>query len=75
MRNTDRILTRLERAGGALSEAVQITNEGSPPLANLMTSINIAVADLRRAVIRIQKGEDVDLVTRETGRTIREAFE
>lgn len=75
MNRSDQIITRLERAGGAVSEAVQLANEANPPLANLFASVNIAISDCRRAVVRIQNSDDADQVRRDLERTLREAFE
>lgn len=73
MKNSERILSRLEKAGGAVSEAIQMVKD--PSLANMMTSVNIALSDLRRAVVRLQNGEDAADVRRDLREQLTETFE
>lgn len=62
-RKADRIIIRLERAGGELSEAAQLL-AGTGPHADLIKlgksirNVNIMVADLRAAIVRLQNGDD-----------------
>jgi hypothetical protein len=75
MKNGERVLTRLERAGGALSEAVQLIESQDPALANLIVSVNVSLGDLRRALVRLEGGQDPDDVHRDLQRQLRENVE
>jgi hypothetical protein len=77
MSNIDRVISRLERAGGAVTEAIQIAETISthPPFTNRMVSLNIALGDLRRAGVRLSNGEDPDAVMETLNEHLREAFE
>lgn len=66
--NAERIIRRLERAGGELTECRQLlVREGTSgiPLATAINEVNIRLADLRRAAIRIESGEDPKYVVDE----------
>lgn len=61
-RQVESIIIRLERAGGALSEADKLAYQsgGIPgPLADRIAKVNIAVSDLRRAIVRYEHGEAI----------------
>lgn len=77
MRSIEPIITRLERAGGAVSEAVERAERScvSAPVVNKLVSINIALGDARRALVRLEHGDDPDEVSRDLEQLLREAFE
>lgn len=76
MNKIDRIISKLEHAGGNLSEAAQLVNELTiPHVANLIASVNVSTGDLRRAMVRINNGEDIETVRRELEMQLRENFE
>lgn len=71
------LFVRIERAGGAMSEGVKFAEnapELPPPLVNALVDVNIAIGDARRAAVRIEQGEDADVVTRELREQQRELF-
>jgi hypothetical protein len=77
-RDLNSLLTRLERAGGDLSEAVGYANrapEINPVLANLLVNVNIAIGDIRRAVVRVEHGDDQGETIAELRERQRELFE
>lgn len=68
MNRSERVIVRLERAGGSLSEASQLVAEAGSdtiPLGEAIRNVNIMVSDLRRSLIKIQMGGDIADVTRE----------
>lgn len=68
LRRSDSILIRLERAGGALTEASTLLAQAGAeaiPLNNALRNVNIMVGDLRRAVVRTQNGDDLADITRD----------
>lgn len=69
MRNAERIVVRCERAGGELSEAAMFADRGGAgmvPVRAAIGYVNLMTADLRRAVVRIEQGEPVADVMRQT---------
>lgn len=60
MSNMDRVVSRMERAGGALSEAVDIAEQirTSADYVDAIVKVNVALGDLRRAGVRLANGED-----------------
>jgi hypothetical protein len=71
-RQSEAVITRMERAGGALSEAIE--REPTGPLRNSITTVNMMIGDLRRAAVRIERGESAEEVCHELDRTWAEAF-
>lgn len=57
----DRVVTKIERAGGEISEAVGIAerNPGvDPGLIDRIVKVNVALGDLRAAAVKISLGGD-----------------
>lgn len=66
LRRSDSVIIRLERAGGALTEASSLLAQAGAeaiPLNNALRNVNIMVGDLRRAVVRTQNGDDLEDIT------------
>lgn len=65
LKRSDRIIIRLERAGGSLTEASELlreTDKVAAPLANAVANANIMIGDIRAAVIAIQRGDSMESV-------------
>jgi hypothetical protein len=71
-RQSEAVITRLERAGGALTGAIERQPTGE--LRNAMTTVNVMLGDLRRAAVRIESGESAEEVCHELDRIWAEAF-
>jgi hypothetical protein len=71
-RQSEAVITRLERAGGDLSEAIERSPTG--PMRNSITTVNIMIGDLRRAAVRIENGESAEEVCRELDHMWQETF-
>jgi hypothetical protein len=71
-RQSEAVITRLERAGGELSDAIQRQPTGE--LRNAMTTVNIMIGDLRRAAVSIECGESAEEVCRNLERSWMEEF-
>lgn len=61
----DRVILRIERAGGDISEAVGLAERQpgiSPDLIDRMVKVNVALGDLRSAAVKLSNGEDLESV-------------
>jgi hypothetical protein len=62
-RAIDSTIIRLERAGGNMSEAIE--RVPTSIIRNQMTTVNILIGDLRRAMVRLSNGEAVDQIEKD----------
>jgi hypothetical protein len=68
IKHSERLITRLEHAGSLLSaatEPLQGTGGEFIPLGDAIRRVNIMTADIRRAVVRIEHGEQCAVVLAE----------
>lgn len=74
--NIENVITRLERAGGAMSEASQVAEQvrADPEFVSQMVLVNIALGDLRSAAVKIANGEDPGAVVERLKGQLRENF-
>lgn len=66
IRRSDSVIIRLERAGGNLSEASRLVSQagdGAAELDKAIRAVNILVGDLRRVVVKVQQGEQINIAT------------
>lgn len=65
MRGNDRVINRLEIAGAALSEAIQLSESVAPtmkPLADPLARLNVGLGDARQAARSLDQGDNAEAV-------------